>query len=103
LSERIIKPEGVELLRYLNNGYAICNRCGAVMDRKEDDSGGCDVYSCPSCGWETDETEYEYEDGETEWTSEILNMYNGDVPPSGCRACGGPYPHCKSSCKLFDD
>lgn len=23
--------------------------------------------------------------------------------PSGCRACGGPYPQCKISCKLFDD
>lgn len=22
--------------------------------------------------------------------------------PSGCRACGGPYPECKSSCNLFD-
>lgn len=23
--------------------------------------------------------------------------------PAGCRACGGPYPNCKSSCPLFDD
>ena len=23
--------------------------------------------------------------------------------PSGCRACGGPYPKCKASCKLYDD
>ena len=23
--------------------------------------------------------------------------------PSGCKACGGPYPHCKTSCPLFDD
>lgn len=22
---------------------------------------------------------------------------------AGCRACGGPYPNCKLSCKLFDD
>lgn len=23
--------------------------------------------------------------------------------PSGCRACGGPYPECKASCNLYDD
>ena len=23
--------------------------------------------------------------------------------PSGCRACGGPYPECRSSCSLYDD
>ena len=23
--------------------------------------------------------------------------------PDGCRACGGAYPMCKSSCPLFDD
>lgn len=23
--------------------------------------------------------------------------------PAGCRACGGPFPMCVDSCKLFDD
>lgn len=25
---------------YLNRGFAICNRCGAVMDQREDPRGG---------------------------------------------------------------
>lgn len=33
---QIIKPEGIELMEYLNEGYAICNKCGAVMDRQMD-------------------------------------------------------------------
>ena len=103
MSQKIIKPEGMELMEYLNNGYAICNRCGAVMDRREDPAGGCDIYACPSCGWEVDEMDYEYEDSEEEWTEETLESYRGSVPPKGCRACGGPYPHCKTSCKLFDN
>lgn len=103
MSQKIIKPEGMELMEYLNNGYAICNHCGAVMDRKEDPRGGCDIYACPSCGWEVDEMDYEYEDNEEEWTEETLESYRGDVPPAGCRACGGPYPHYKTSCKLFDN
>ncbi len=103
MSQKIIKPEGMELMEYLNNGYAICNHCGAVMDRKEDPRGGCDIYACPSCGLEVDEMDYEYEDSEEEWTEETLESYRSDVPPAGCRACGGPYPHCKTSCKLFDN
>lgn len=103
MSQKIIKPEGMELMEYLNNGYAVCNRCGAVMDRREDPEGGCDIYACPSCGWEVDEMDYEYEDSEEEWTEETLEFYRGNVPPKGCRACGGPYPHCKTSCKLFDN
>lgn len=103
MSQKIIKPEGMELMEYLNNGYAICNHCGAVMDRKGNPRSGCDIYACPSCGWEVDAMDYEYEDREEEWTEETLESYRGDVPPAGCRACGGPYPHCKTSCKLFDD
>lgn len=91
MSRKIIRPEGVELMKYLNDGDAICNKCGALMDRKEDPAGGCDILVCPSCGWEIDEMEYEYED------EDALDV------PAGCRACGGPYPHCKTSCKLFDD
>ena len=104
MSHKIIKPEGIELIEYLNNGYAICNRCGAVMRQTEDPKTGCGIYICPSCGLKMDEEDYEYEsDEEVEWTEEMLDMEQGDIPPAGCRACGGPYPYCKSSCKLFDD
>lgn len=40
MSHKIIKPEGIELIEYLNNGYAICNRCGAVMRQTEDPKTG---------------------------------------------------------------
>ena len=50
--KKVIRPAGDELMDYLNRGFAICNRCGAVMDRREDPRGGCDIYACPSCGWE---------------------------------------------------
>lgn len=41
--------------------------------------------------------EYEYE------RDEDVDERGDDIPPAGCRACGGPYPNCKLSCKLFDD
>lgn len=96
MSREIIRPEGIELMKYLNDGDAICNECGALMDREEDPDGGCDVYVCPGCEWTIDEMEYEYED-------EDVFDDEDDSPPAGCSACGGPYPHCKTSCKLFDD
>lgn len=46
---KVIKPAGSELMDYLNKGYAICNKCGAVMDRKEDPEGGCMADRCPLC------------------------------------------------------
>lgn len=36
--KKVIRPAGDELMDYLNRGFAICNRCGAVMDRREDPS-----------------------------------------------------------------
>nr|DAQ19124.1 MAG TPA: DNA-directed RNA polymerase II subunit [Caudoviricetes sp.] len=97
MSRKIIRPEGVELMKYLNDGDAICNQCGALMDRMEDPKGGCDIFTCPACKWTIDEMEYEYED------DELLEVNEEDTLPPGCRACGGPYPQCKTSCKLFDD
>lgn len=76
--KKVIRPAGDELMDYLNRGFAICNRCGAVMDRREDPRGGCDIYA------------------------DYL-VFRNDMPPAGCRACGGPYPYCKPSCRMFDD
>lgn len=80
MSHKIIFPEGIELIEYLNRGYAICNECGALMERREDPRGGCDIYTCPSCGWEIDEMEYEYE------RDEDVDERGDDIPPAGCRA-----------------
>lgn len=73
--KKVIRPAGDELMDYLNRGFAICNRCGAVMDRREDPRGGCDIYACPSCGWEIDEMEYEYESGDP---MELVQDERGD-------------------------
>lgn len=103
--KKVIRPAGDELMDYLNRGFAICNRCGAVMDRREDPRGGCDIYACPSCGWEIDEMEYEYESGDPmelvqDERGDDYLVFRNDMPPAGCR---GPYPYCKPSCRMFDD
>ena len=33
------------------------------------------------------------------YACESYNLY----VPSGCAACGGPYPYCTTSCPMFDD
>lgn len=79
--KKVIRPAGDELMDYLNRGFAICNRCGAVMDRREDPRGGCDIYACPSCGWEIDEMEYEYESGDPILYLEADMRYHYEKPP----------------------
>ena len=66
------------------------------------------IYACPSCGWEIDEMEYEYESGDPmelvqDERGDDYLVFRNDMPPAGCRACGGPYPYCKPSCRMFDD
>ena len=53
-----------------------------------------------------DEMDYEYEDGDEmelvlDERGDDRLIYRNDMPPAGCRACGGPYPNCKASCKMF--
>jgi len=104
--KELIWPECAEIREYLNDGWGICNKCGALMDEEIRNRIG--VYTCPACGWEIDVMEYEYEEGDP---MELVQDERGDeyliprnnTPPQGCRACGGPYPYCKSSCKMYDD
>ena len=72
----------------------------------------CDIYQCqnPLCDYhfygEDDADDNEGDDGKEDtddWDTVIHKAYGEDIPPEACRACGGPYPQCKTSCKLFDD
>lgn len=66
--------------------WARCDECDTMMEY----SRTLERFRCACCGREIAEEDYEeYSDDET--------------PPFGCRVCGGPYPQCKTSCKLFDD
>ena len=104
--KEIIRPEGIEIREYLNDGWGICNNCGALMDEEIRNRIG--VFTCPACGWECDVMDYEYEEedvmelAQDERGDEYL-IPRGDMPPAGCRVCGGPYPDCKASCKMYDD
>ncbi len=89
-----------EINEILNDGGGICNECGAEMDLISID--GLDTFVCPDCGYTVDWSEYEYEHY-GEWTESILSAFEGNVPPKGCIACGGPYPSCMSACSRFDD
>ena len=55
--------------------YTMCPVCGHRMTKIDDET-----YYCKYCGGEDEE----------------------DIP-YGCRACGGPYPDCTTSCSMFDD
>lgn len=53
-------------------------------------------YKCTICNHKMDDDDLDYD-------SIFDDYYSDDVVPFGCKACGGPYPNCKISCKIFDD
>ena len=85
------KSKGRELLQYIQDGYYICNECDAIMDLRGD------ILVCPDCDYQVKHDDYSYDDYE-----EYYEEFDEDIP-YGCSSCGGPYPYCKTSCKLFDD
>lgn len=64
-----------------------CPKCGATM--------GYNFYisefKCPDCGYTMDEYDWDRDEEE-----------DPDRKPYGCRACGGPWPDCKTSCNLYN-
>ncbi|MBQ7645850.1 MAG: hypothetical protein IJS94_01150 [Clostridia bacterium] len=77
-------------------------------------------YTCPNCGaemYETDAFDYQLEcpvcgakctvdDGVDEGPAVVEEYYDSNSTeelPEYCKICGGPYPDCTSSCKLFDN
>lgn len=48
--------------------------------------------------------EDDFDDEESEYeTEKDEGFYHYRRKPAGCRACGGDYPNCTSSCPMFDD
>ena len=63
-------------------------------------------YKCPYCGGEMKENGDFGELLECIECGTSINAKDAldeDEMPPYCKTCGGPYPSCKISCKLFDD
>lgn len=61
-----------------------CPTCGTAMRYSYSKS----KFKCPDCGMILNEDDWHYESDDVPW---------------GCQQCNGPYPDCKTCCKLFDD
>jgi len=80
-----------------------CQSCGVYMDYESGINGMFDSWwICPVCGSKVKEqTAYNQLDREnTDW---INNTNYIDDSPEYCKICGGPWPDCQTSCKLFDE
>lgn len=90
-----------------------CDCCGAHMNEQSGFSTITEMWLCTKCGYANDVSENnivrenEYPSVKpAEAKSDVLRKnrkeYRGYIP-SGCKACGGPYPDCMTACKIFDD
>lgn len=77
-----------------SSGKYTCYECGGNMTLHDD------ILICDECKHSVDLDFYGYEESYDEFYRELEAEKE---PPVGCRACGGPYPHCKTSCNIFDD
>lgn len=58
MSRIIFRPDGQELLDRINEGYPICEKCGALMDLRILSVINYH-YVCPGCGYDIDTDDYE--------------------------------------------
>lgn len=87
-----------------------CDCCGAYLNTQPEFSTITEMWICTECGCINDvsenniiqesEMDYRLDDNYVPLRKE--KEYRGYIP-AGCRACGGPYPDCMTSCNLFDD
>ena len=59
-------------------------------------------FKCPQCGHTMYLDEYALNGDDNNDYEEYYQKPDDDIPEC-CKACGGPYPNCRSSCKIFDD
>lgn len=64
-----------------------CPICGGTMGYSYNRS----EFKCFNCGCIMDENDLVFDD------------FIEDDIPWGCKTCGGPYPLCTTSCKMFDE
>lgn len=69
-----------------------CDDCGCLMEFKETTYG---YWQCPVCGRKVKQ--------DTFYNQEEKRSGFGIEEPECCKACGGPWPSCESSCKIFDN
>ena len=94
-----------------------CDECGEYMNDQPGFTVKRGTWKCKSCGAVNDVSEdniryeedndYDSDDDDDDDDDDYTYGYGSDDDddyiPEGCRACGGPYPNCKTSCPLFDD
>ena len=76
-----------------------CDECHEYLNDQSGFDAYCGYWTCSNCG-----------NSNKIGKSEIIFDKHDDFSfdddeemPFCCSACGGPYPNCMTSCKLFDD
>lgn len=64
-------------------------------------------WECDNCNYSITDEEVENGDGfptmESTYENDYGEIYNDELDiPEGCEACGGPYPDCKASCRMYE-
>lgn len=105
ITETTVEEDEEKYDEFANSPH-ICPKCGGIM--QFDYKDGEDTWICYNCGTRGVS---EYDVIKQEWYVSTENSYLYDdvyhnsinEEPECCKACGGPWPACETSCKIFDD
>lgn len=91
----------ISMFSRLSTGNQYCPDCHKPINHKNG------YWECNICNYSVTDDEVEIGDGFPTLESTYENDYGyiyeePDELPESCETCGGPYPDCKSSCKMFD-
>lgn len=96
-----VRIKKLSMFSKLPTGNQFCPDCHKPITHKQD------YWECNICNYSITNEEVENGDGfptlESTYENDYGNIYSdkNDIP-EGCDACGGPYPDCISSCKMYD-
>ena len=103
IAKSLMGKNGINIDSFLPTGNQYCPDCHTVMAHRDG------YYECEICNYSI--TDDEAEDGYGHPTLESTyedDIYNDSEfaeyrKPEECKACGGPYPHCTSTCEMYDE
>lgn len=101
-AKKLLDKSGSMIMNYfLPTGEQYCPYCHIKISHRDEG-----YYECEICNYSITDEEADYGDGYPTLESTYEDdLYNNDLTddekPSQCEICGGPYPHCRTTCGLF--
>lgn len=96
-----VRIKKVSMFSRLPSKNQFCPDCHKLLIHKTD------YWECPFCNYSITDEEvcngYGYPTIDSTYEDDYGYIYSEpEIVPKACKECGGPYPDCMESCKMYD-